>query len=219
MESSQKIRIAICDDHPVIRFGLSQVINNEPDIEVVLEAPTSDQLIEHFSSAKPDITILDLELDDQSGIDCLREIRNTDPDAKVIIYTAHNESDCIMEAIELDIQGYLLKQSECNDIVRNIRVVYNGGTTLEPGIATKLLARMRNNQAKPGCVLSKRENQVLGLLALGKTNRDIASTLFISERTVKFHVSSILEKLNAKNRTEAALFAKQNNLVPEMAVS
>lgn len=211
---NKNIRIAICDDHPVIRFGLSQIINSEPDIEVVLEASTPELLINNFSCTAPDITILDLELNNASGIDCLYQLRQANPSAKVIIYTAHGESDQIMEAIDLGIQGYLLKQSECPDIIRSIRVVHDGGTSLEPGIATKVLARMRSEHDKVTSVLSRRETQVLGLLALGKTNRDIAGTLFISERTVKFHVSSILDKLQVRNRTEAALYAKQHDLYP-----
>ncbi|MDH5181809.1 MAG: response regulator transcription factor [Gammaproteobacteria bacterium] len=211
MNTTKEIKVAICDDHPVIRYGLSQIINNEPDIHVVVEASTPEELISNFEKSKPDITILDLELNDASGIDCLYELRQSNPNAKVIIYTAHGESDQIMEAIDLGIQGYLLKQSECSDIIKSIRVVFDGGTSLEPGIATKLLARMRDDQVKVENVLSKREVQVLDLLAMGKTNRDIARTLFISERTVKFHVSSILDKLHVRNRTEAALYARKQS--------
>lgn len=212
MLKNGSIRIAICDDHPVIRYGLSQIINNEPDIEVAIEAPTPEFLVSNFPEVNPDITILDLELNDTSGIDCLRELRQNHPTTKVIIYTAHGEYDRIMDAIDLGIQGYLLKQSDCSDIINSIRVVYNGGTCLEPDIATKLLARMRDRDEQKAVenVLSKREIQVLNLLALGKTNRDIANSLYISERTVKFHVSSILEKLHVRNRTEAALYANQH---------
>lgn len=212
MINNNNIRIAICDDHPVIRFGLSQVINNEEDLEVSLEAATPQALINDFEEHSPDITILDLELGNASGIDCLKEIRQLSPAAKVIIYTAHGESDRIMEAIDLGIQGYLLKESECSDIINSIRIVHNGGTSLEPGIATKLLDRMRNETEREINVLSRRETEVLVQLAQGKTNRDIASTLFISERTVKFHVSSILDKLHVRNRTEAALYARQNDI-------
>lgn len=212
MKENSNIRIAICDDHPVIRFGLSQMINSAPNIEVAFEAATPDLLVKRFAQLIPDITILDLELNDASGIDCLRELRQTHPTAKVIIYTAHGECDQIMEAIDLGIQGYLLKQSDCSDIINSIRLVYDGGTCLEPGIATKLLAKMRDRDENHAIesVLSRREIDVLNLLALGKTNRDIANVLYISERTVKFHVSSILEKLNVRNRTEAALYAKQS---------
>ena len=212
MLNNGSIRIAICDDHPVIRYGLTHIINNEPDIEVAIEAPTSEFLVSNFSEVNPDITILDLELNDTSGIECLRELRQSHPATKVIIYTAHGEYDRIMDAIDLGIQGYLLKQSDCSDIINSIRVVYNGGTCLEPDIATKLLARMRDRDEQKAIenVLSKREIQVLNLLALGKTNRDIANSLYISERTVKFHVSSILEKLQVRNRTEAALYANQH---------
>jgi DNA-binding NarL/FixJ family response regulator len=210
--ANSSIRIAICDDHPVVRYGLSAIINSEVDCEVVLEASKPEELLKQFAFIQPDITILDLELDDASGIDCLKEIRKTNPNAKVIIYTSHGESDQIMEAIDLGIQGYLLKQSDCADIVKSIQIVKDGGTSLEPCIATKVLERMRNDKDKAENVLSKRETQVIGLLAIGNTNRDIAATLFISERTVKFHVSSILDKLNVRNRTEAALYANQHNL-------
>jgi len=214
----KNIRVAICDDHPVVRYGLTTVINNEPNFEVVLESSNTEQLLANYSYVQPDVTILDLELDDESGINCLRELRLSNPFAKVIIYTSHGESDQIMEAIDIGIQGYLLKQSDCEDIIKSIKIVNDGGTSLQPEIATKLLDRVRSGKDKVvKNILSQRETQVISLLTVGKTNRDIANILFISERTVKFHVSSILVKLDVRNRTEAAHYAKQNNL--GMAVS
>lgn len=215
--SAQKIRVALCDDHPVIRYGLSHMISMESDIDVVLEAADPDDFVSQFIDQCPDVTILDLELDNKSGIDCLKELRERCPEAKVIIYTAFDQSDRIMEAIQLGVQGYLLKQSDCRDIVRSIRVVHEGGTSLEPAVATKIIKSMQDKKSGAnGSVidaLSKRELEVLALITLGKTNKDIAETLFISERTVKFHVSSILDKLDVRNRTEAALIGKNHGVI------
>lgn len=214
MNRAQTIRIAICDDHPVIRFGLTTILDSEADYKVVLQASTVRELLNNFIEARPDITILDLELNGSSGIEALRKLRHIKPNAKVIIYTAFNDNDLIMQAVELGIQGYLLKRSDCSDIIKGIRVVNEGGTSLEPAIATRLLSQINRTDSSDKTELSRREIEVLALLAEGKTNQDIADKLYICERTVKFHVSSILEKLHVRNRTEAALYARKHHILP-----
>lgn len=213
MEKIQSIRIAICDDHPVIRFGLATILDNETEFSVVLQAASTKELLNKFIESQPDITILDLELNGSSGIDGLRKIRQIKPNAKVIIYTAFTDNDLIMQAVELGIQGYLLKRSDCMDIIKGIRIVNDGGTSLEPDVATKLLSQIHSETKPDKLDLSRREIQVLALLAEGKTNQDIAVKLFICERTVKFHVSSILDKLQVRNRTEAALYARKYHIL------
>lgn len=209
---NNKIRVALCDDHPVIRYGLSHMLSSENDIDVIGEASSHQELLDLFEKQQPDVTVLDLELGDSSGLDCLRTIRQKYPGSRILIYTSFGESDRIMEAVEINVQGYLLKQSDCTEIIKAIRIVNNGGTCLQPEVATKLLAGMRDDSKPLANILSKREYQVLSLMAMGKTNKDIADTLFISERTVKFHVSAILEKLEVRNRTEAALLANQHHI-------
>lgn len=213
----EKIYVAICDDHPVIRFGLSHILNEEQDIEVVGEAATPKELLAVFKQKVPDVTVLDIELENTTGFECIKTIREEFPDTKVLIYTSHGEMERIMEAVESNVQGYILKQSDYTEIIKAVRIVSGGGTWLQPEIATKLLAGMRSKEPSLNSLLSKREQQVLGLIAQGQTNKDIANNLYISERTVKFHVSAILEKLDVRNRTEAALLANEQNISDQLS--
>lgn len=213
----EKIYVAICDDHPVIRYGLSHILNEEPDIEVVGDAATHDDLLAIFDRKVPDVTVLDIELENTTGFECIKTIREKYPDTRVLIYTSHGEMERIMKAVESNVQGYILKQSDYSEIIKAIRIVSGGGTWLQPEIATKLLAGMRSREHSIDTILSKREQQVLSLIAQGQTNKDIANNLFISERTVKFHVSAILEKLDVRNRTEAALLANEQNISDQLS--
>lgn len=212
--NSNKISIAICDEHPVIRYGLSQILGAELDMEVVLETSCTDLIQKDFAKHNPDILILDLEPRGDSGIECLRKLRDNFPDAKIIIYSTFGEGKRISRAIDLGVQGYLHKRSEPSDIIQSIRLVNSGGISLDPELVTKLHNRLPSGRGSIKSMLSRREMQVLELISDGKTNRDVSNALFISERTVKFHVSSILDKLQVRNRTEAALVAKQNNIHP-----
>jgi DNA-binding NarL/FixJ family response regulator len=209
------IRILIADDHPVVRYGLTQFINTEPDLEVVGEASNGQQTIEKVLSLRPHVTLLDIELGESRGIETLRQIRQLAPASVVIIYTAFSNTQLIVEAVEVGIQGYLLKNSNPEALINAIRNVHGGGTALEPEIATKLLKYLRGHSNGDGIdePLTKREQEVLYELVTGKSNRTIAQRLYITERTVKFHVSSILNKLHAKNRTEAVLIAAQTGLI------
>jgi DNA-binding NarL/FixJ family response regulator len=209
------IRILIADDHPVVRYGLTQFINTEPDLEVVGEASNGQQTVEKVLSLRPHVTLLDIELGESRGIETLRQIRQLAPASVVIIYTAFSNTQLIVEAVEVGIQGYLLKNSNPEALINAIRNVHGGGTALEPEIATKLLKYLRGHSNGDGIdePLTKREQEVLYELVTGKSNRTIAQRLYITERTVKFHVSSILNKLHAKNRTEAVLIAAQTGLI------
>ena len=150
------------------------------------------------------------------GVDSLRVLRDSAPELSVIVYTSHDEEDCIVQAAELGVDGYLLKGSPKNEIIGAVRGVSEGGTAIEPAVAAKLMHHMNKRSAistAPVISFSKREKQVLQLIASGKTNRDIGETLFISESTVKFHVHAILNKLQATNRTEAVSIAVQNGII------
>jgi DNA-binding NarL/FixJ family response regulator len=209
------IRILIADDHPVVRYGLTQFINTEPDLEVVGEASNGQQTVEKLLSLRPHVTLLDMELGESRGVETLQQIRRLAPASVVIIYTAFSNTSLIVKAVELGIQGYLLKNSDPKVLLNAIRNVHGGGTALEPEITTKLLDHMRGHSNGGGIdePLTKREQEVLYELVGGKSNRAIAQRLYITERTVKFHVSSILNKLRAKNRTEAVLIASQSGLI------
>jgi DNA-binding NarL/FixJ family response regulator len=213
--SKTNIRTLIVDDHPIVRYGLKHILAAEDGIEVVGELDSVLGIEKILTELQPDIVILDLELGDTHGVDALRQFREVAPDMHVIIYTTHDEEDRIIQVAELGVNGYLLKGCAKKEIVDAIRNVHDGGTALEASVATKLLNRMnkRSNRNEPFVQLSVRETQVLELLATGKSNRDIGTTLFISESTVKFHVHAILGKLDAGNRTEAVSIAAQHRII------
>jgi len=205
---SRPIQVAICDCCPTIRYGLQHILSTDPDINTVAEISSHEEMLTRFVEADLDVILIDLEADKQTGFNYLRKFRELRPDVKTIIFTAHTDKQVILEAIEIGVQGYQLKQAGCNEIINAIRVVYNGGNSLAPCVTTTLMEELQHKHLHSSSQLSRREQQVLDLIALGKTNHDIAKSLYISVRTVKFHVSSILEKLNVRNRTEAALKAR-----------
>ena len=210
------IKTIIVDDHPVVRFGVKQMLGSSEDIEVVAEMDDVDNLLQVLKDTAADIVLLDLELEHTTGVDALRLLREKAPGTKVIIYTSHDEEDRIVQAAELGVDGYLLKGCGQTELVNAIHSVSAGGIALESTVAGKLMNHMnqRSSAAATQTIqFSKREAQVLELLSSGKTNRDIGATLFISESTVKFHVHAILNKLDASNRTEAVSIAAQLGLI------
>lgn len=210
------IRVLVVDDHPVVRFGLVHMLGAADDIKIVGELESVHDLSNTLEESKPDVVLLDLELGDTHGVDALRQLREAAPSVRVIIYTSHDEEERIVQAAELGVDGYLLKGCPPDELIRAIRSVCEGGTALEASVAAKLMQHMNvhsGQSPEPTVHFSKRETQVLELLAKGKTNRDIGSTLFISESTVKFHVHAILNKLDAGNRTEAVSIAVQQGIV------
>jgi NarL family two-component system response regulator LiaR len=214
--STPPIRILLVDDHPVVRFGVKHMLDAEDDIEVVGELDGMQGIEDALSSLEPDVILLDLELGEIDGVEALRQVREIAPNLKVIVYTSHDEEDYIIQAAELGVDGYLLKGSPKEEIVGAVRSVHEGGSAIESAVAAKLMSHMTKRSAKarqPVIEFSKREKQVLELLAGGKTNRDIGAALFISESTVKFHVHAILSKLDASNRTEAVSMAVQQGVI------
>ncbi|HEY5643613.1 MAG TPA: response regulator transcription factor [Woeseiaceae bacterium] len=210
------IKTIIVDDHPVVRFGVRQMLSTDKDIEVVAEMEDVDQLVNTIKETAADIVLLDLELDHTHGVDALRLIRQAAPDVKVIIYTSHDEEERIVQAAEVGVDGYLLKGCGQRELLDAIHSVQSGGIALEATVAGKLMKHMnrRSSKSETDTIrFSKRETQVLKLMASGKTNRDIGASLFISESTVKFHVHAILNKLDANNRTEAVSIAAQLGIV------
>jgi len=210
------IKTIIVDDHPVVRFGVKQMLGSSEDIEVVAEMDDVDNLLQVLKDTDADIVLLDLELEHTTGVDALRLLREKAPGTKVIIYTSHDEEDRIVQAAELGVDGYLLKGCGQTELVNAIHSVSAGGIALESTVAGKLMNHMNqrsSTKVTQTVQFSKREAQVLELLSSGKTNRDIGETLFISESTVKFHVHAILNKLDASNRTEAVSIAAQLGLI------
>jgi DNA-binding NarL/FixJ family response regulator len=213
---NKTVRTLIVDDHPVVRFGVKHILDAETDIEVVGDVEGMQGMADILDRLAPDVVLLDLELADTGGVEALRQIREIAPLLKVIVYTSHDEEDYIIQAAELGVDGYLLKGSPKEEIVGAVRSVSDGGTAIESAVAAKLMHHMNKRSARakqPAVTFSKREKQVLELLAGGKTNREIGETLFISESTVKFHVHAILSKLDASNRTEAVSMAVKRGVI------
>jgi NarL family two-component system response regulator LiaR len=215
-DAAGSIRTLLVDDHPVVRYGVKHILDSEDDIEVVGELDGIGGIGAAIERARPDVVLLDLELGETQGVEALRQLREIAPELKIIIYTSHGEEDYIIQAAELGVDGYLLKGSPKEEIVNAVRNVSEGGSAIESSVAAKLMSHMTKRSAKarqPVIEFSKREKQVLELLAGGKTNRDIGAALFISESTVKFHVHAILSKLDASNRTEAVSMAVQKGVI------
>ena len=209
------IHILIADDHPVVRDGLRAMLSTQPDFQVVGEAVNGVEAVQLATRLEPNVILLDLEMPDLDGVSVLRQIRATDPRARVIIVTAYDTDEQIVQAVVAGAQGYLLKGAPREEIFRAIRVVVEGGSLLQPIVASKLLQHVSQQARQPteADSLTPRELEVLSLLAQGKSNKQIAAELVITERTTKFHVSSILAKLAATNRTEAVKIAVQRGLV------
>ncbi len=213
--TGHSIHILIADDHPVVRDGLRAMLSTQPDFQVVGEAANGTDAAHLAVSLKPDVILLDLEMPDLDGVSVLRQIRARDPQARVIVVTAYDTDERIVQAVVAGAQGYVLKGAPREEIFRAIRVVHEGGSLLQPIVASKLLLHVSQQASQPAEVdsLTPRELEVLSLLAQGKSNKQIAAELVITERTTKFHVSSILSKLAAANRTEAVKIAVQRGLV------
>ncbi len=209
------IRILIADDHPVVRDGLRAMLSTQPDFQVVAEATTGAEAVQQAAHLKPDVILLDLEMPELDGVAALQQVRAEDPAARIIILTAYDSDERIVGAVAAGAKGYLLKGAPREDIFQAIREVQAGGSLLQPIVASKLMQHLSEQATgSPDAIdLTPREIEVLQLMAQGQSNKQIAAELVITERTAKFHVSSILAKLEAANRTEAVKIAAQRGLV------
>ena len=211
---SSPIRIVIADDHTIVRKGLRAVLRNQPDIEVVGEAATGREAIAEFERLQPDVILMDLAMPEVDGIEAIEQIQASHPGARILVLTSFSSEDKIFPAIKAGALGYHLKDSSPEELVEAIRQVHGGESALHPVIARKVLKELSRPSGRPPTAdpLTPREVEVLRLVARGWSNQEIADELFISETTVRTHVSNILGKLHLASRTQAALFALREGL-------
>lgn len=211
---SENIRVLIADDHPLIREGLRGLLAAEPDLELVGEAADGSEAVEKTDQLRPDVILLDLVMPVKSGIEAIIEIKEKDPVARILVLTSFADDEQLFPALRAGALGYLLKDSSPQDLLRAIRSVYRGESSLHPAIARRLVLQFSQPvvDSSPENPLTQREVEVLKLVAEGLSNQNIADELVVSERTVGKHVGNILEKLHLANRTQAALYALREGL-------
>jgi DNA-binding NarL/FixJ family response regulator len=207
MNDPDQIRILSVDDHPLLREGISAIINSQPDMLMVAQAASGAEAIQKFREYQPDVTLMDLRLPDMSGIDSLIAIRSEFPEARVIMLTTFEGDVEIRRALEAGARGYMLKNMPPKDLVDVVRQVHMGKKRLPPELAAHLAEHLADE------TLTERETEVLRHLAGGNRNRDIAERLFISEETVKVHVKHLMEKLGASDRTQAVAIAVRRGII------
>ncbi|HEY3364844.1 MAG TPA: response regulator transcription factor [Symbiobacteriaceae bacterium] len=207
--------ILVVDDHSVVRMGLVALLSRSPGLQVVGEAARMDEAIDRVRSLAPDVVLMDVRLPDGSGIEGCRIIRQGQPETKVLMLTSFDDKDAAVAAVIAGASGYLLKQVEPEELVRAVRLVAEGLSLLDPSITRGVLDHLRagGSGLAGEADLTDRERSILNLVGEGLTNREIAGRLYLSEKTVRNYVSSILQKLNLSNRTQAATYVSRRRLL------
>jgi DNA-binding NarL/FixJ family response regulator len=203
------IRVFLLDDHEVVRRGVADMLQAEGDVEVVGESASAAEATRRIPALRPDVAILDARLPDGSGIDVCRDIRSIDPTIKGLILTSYEDDEALFAAIMAGAAGYVLKQIRGTDLVDTVRRVAAGQSLLDPAVTQRVLERIRHPVEEPKELrsLTEQERRILEHIAEGRTNREIASKMFLAEKTVKNYVSSLLAKLGLERRTQAAVLA------------
>lgn len=209
--SSRRIAVLLVDDHEVVRYGLRSLLARERTIDVVGEAGSAAEAIVEATRRRPDVVVLDVRLPDASGIEACREIRAASPETQVIMLTSYADDEAVFASIMAGASGYLLKEARGQELVRAIEAVARGQSLLDPAVTEKVLERVKRLAAGPApdddeARLSPQQERVLALVADGKTNKEIAAALGISDKTVKNYLAQVFEKLHLSRRAEAAAF-------------
>lgn len=210
------LRLLLVDDHEVVRLGMKVLLDRHPDFTVVAEASTEEEAVQQALEHEPDLVLMDIRLAGGSGIEACQKIKDHLPDTKIIMLTSFAEDELLFAAIRAGATGYVLKQVGGGDLIRAIEATARGEAMLDPSLTQRVFSEVRRSIKKEEAIafadLTGQEKQVLSLIAAGKTNREIANELFLSEGTVRNYVSSILSKLNVSNRAEAAAYAIKHHL-------
>ncbi|MFJ5228933.1 response regulator [Kitasatospora sp. NPDC088391] len=211
-EASAPIRVFLLDDHEVVRRGVHDLLDSEPDLEVVGEAGTVEQALARVPALRPDVAVLDMRLPDGDGVTVCRELRSRMPGLACLMLTSFDDEEALLDSIMAGAAGYVLKQISGTDLVTAIRTVAAGQSMLDSGAATRLMARLRGESPAPAAgvpQLTDREREILALIGEGLTNRQIGERVFLAEKTVKNHISRLLAKLGVERRVQAAVIATQ----------
>lgn len=209
------VNVMLADDHSLVREGLKSLLELEGDIKVIEEAVDGADCLSKLETVSPDVLLLDINMPVMNGLDVLKKLKDNRSNVKVLVLTVHNEIEYLMKAVDIGIDGYVLKDSESSELKKAIFTIAEGETYIQPSLIPQLNSK-RIEKDKDGAKidnLTRRELEVLKLLAVGKYNKEIAEELDISERTVKNHVSNIFKKIDVTDRTQAAVFAIRNNLI------
>jgi NarL family two-component system response regulator LiaR len=214
MSETERVRLLIADDHPVVRQGLRAFLETQPEIEIVGEAVDGEDAVQQVERLLPDVVLMDIVMPKIDGIQAIRRLREVSPSTQAIVLTSFADDDKIVAAVRAGAAGYLLKDAHPQELLSAIRAVARGEALLAPSIAARLIRELsRPNDDPAADVLTARELDVLRLIANGRSNKEIAQDLVLSEKTVKTHVSNILAKLHLADRTQAALYAVRQRIV------
>ena len=210
-----KIKVMIADDHSLIREGIKQLLEFDGTIEVMAEASNGVDCLEQLKNIHPDVLLLDVNMPEKNGLEVLEEIKRKNYDIKVLILTVHNELEYLLKAVDIGVNGYILKDSESSELKKAIQAVLSGENYIQASLIPALNNRLANRDIDRDKIesLTSRELEVLIQVANGMFNKEIATSLNISERTVKNHISNIFKKIDVSDRTQAAVFAIKNNII------
>lgn len=211
----EKINVMIADDHSLIREGLKQLLEFDGTIKIVGEASNGIECLEKMNVYNPDVLLLDINMPEMNGIEVLKKMKDDNSQVKVLILTVHNEMDYLMKAVDIGVDGYILKDSESAELKKAIRAVRDGENYIQPSLIPTLNNQLVNRDTDKDKIssLTNRELEVLIQVANGMFNKEISTNLNISERTVKNHISNIFKKIDVSDRTQAAVFAIKNNII------
>jgi DNA-binding NarL/FixJ family response regulator len=215
------LRILLVDDHEVVRIGLKTLLARHPEFEIIGEAGSASEAVEKTLRQSPDVVVMDIRLPGKSGIEACREIKARQPHTQVLMLTSYAEDEMLFDAIAAGASGYVLKQIESNALVRALQAIGRGESLMDPALTKKVFAKVReiarDSEDNAFRKLSEQEMKILALVAEGKTNREIAARVFLSEKTVRNYVSAILSKLSLASRAQAAAYAVQHHIRDHLA--